>query len=207
LILGNRTSLEDHFTTGHIPLVKKLGRTDSASRFEFQSRMLGSDRRPIHVEIQEDNSSKSVTLYQREHDKTIFELWPYDEYLKQETRRQDAAPSFFTTEDLSYFSSVAGLKFKTITPAFDEIGDTLSKHGAVLKTAHWADRMREFGLTTEYRKDWQRREVIRYYTWARVFPAKKSPDVFFTIGVGSRMDDVKGRQTARRTSSNNLLID
>lgn len=92
---------------------------------------------------------------------------------------------------MSYFSSVVGRKFKRDDPEFSNIGDELVNRGVHAKTAYWASLMRAYGLHTEFRNDWQINRLIRYYTWARVFPSAKSPKVFYTIGVGSRFTEDK----------------
>ncbi len=196
LILGSRVSMEDHFKMNYVPLARSLKRTSSLSRFEFASRMLTENKSVIAVDIQEETRHKTTSkgsVYVRQRDQDIFSLWPYDEYVKQEKKRRETAPPFFTKNDIDYFTSVAGKKFKSPSDDFIAIGEELTKRGVVLKTAYWAQLMRESGYATEFRQDWQAQKTIRYYTWARVFPGKKSPNVFFTIGAGSRLDEVKGQ--------------
>ena len=41
--------------------------------------------------------------------------------------------------------------------------------------------------------DWKFKGIIQTYSWARVFPAKKSPKIFFTIGVGTHSDNSGGQ--------------
>lgn len=104
---------------------------------------------------------------------------------------------FFKPPDLEYFSSVIGKRFKKTDPEFNQIGNVLTDEGVYAKTAHWAELISEFGFPIKFSNNWQISGIIRSYTWARIYlPGYEQTNVYFTIGVGSRITkDEKYRTT------------
>ncbi|MEP0936527.1 MAG: hypothetical protein ABJH44_05615 [Balneola sp.] len=95
---------------------------------------------------------------------------------------------FFHASDLEYFSSVIGKKFQRGDQAFDEIGRKLKDDGVFAKTAFWAKLIGEEGYVAETSFYWQISGIIRKYTWGRIYiPGTENRQVFFTVGVGSRL--------------------
>ena len=152
LLAPRHVSIDDHFKLGHTPFAKSIKRTNDLSQFEFKSYLLSVLHDPIKIEIQKDNQAKSKTTYDRGHEATIFDIWPYEAHHEEEQKKLSSAPQFFTPEDLAYFSSVAGTKPKRYGSEFMEIAERLTRNGIFDKTAYWAQKMREFGFTAEFRK-------------------------------------------------------
>ena len=178
-------TLEDHFKMGYTPYLNQVSRSDHKSIFQFQSDMIGKDSPTSRIRIIENNDAKPSEHYAIEHDESIFELWDDTE---------NAAPldnvAFFTEEDLRHFSSVIGRQFSRGSVEAGELKESLAEQGVFAKTEHWAQLLKGKGFVTEFRYDWQHSGRVRGYTWARVFaPDLKTPDVFFTVGVGSRLSE------------------
>lgn len=188
LLPAGKVTLEDHFKLRHKPILNIMSRTERKSIFEFQSQMLGKDSPVCRVRIIRDNEAEPSEHYAREFDESIFELWSIED--DEQPNRNDEEPPFFTEADLKYFSSVVGKQFTGASTEADELKKNLAESGVFAKTDYWAKLLKKKGLVTEFRYDWQFSGRVRDYSWARVYlPELKSPDVFFTIGVGSRLSE------------------
>ncbi|MEQ9412802.1 MAG: hypothetical protein RIF39_03175, partial [Cyclobacteriaceae bacterium] len=182
LLTKGKTTIEDHFKMGYTPFLRSNSRSELKSIFEFQSDMVDRTLPPSRVRIIRDDDAKPSVHDAREYHASIFEI-----FADEDERVEIDELSFFTTEDLTYFSSVIGKQFSKGDNEVELIRSNLTESGVFAKTHYWATLLKSKGFETEFRYDWQHSGRIRTYTWARVFlPELKTPIVFFTVGVGSR---------------------
>lgn len=178
-------TLDDHFKMGYVPYLNQISRSTHKSIFQFQSDMVEKDSPASRIRIVETIDANPSEHYAIDHDESIFELW---DGADDAVHLGDVA--FFTEADLRHFSDVIGKQFSRGSLEAIELKERLAEQGVFAKTEHWAQLLRQKGFVTEFRYDWQHSGRVRGYTWARVFlPDLKTPDVFFTVGVGSRLSE------------------
>lgn len=97
---------------------------------------------------------------------------------------------FFSKQDFDYFKNVLDTKITSKHPKWLQIRTLLTTDGVFGKTKYWAELFRESKYSISYRNDCQFSGKIRKYTWAKIFlKGYEHSDIFFTVGVGSRLDN------------------
>jgi hypothetical protein len=97
---------------------------------------------------------------------------------------------FFTKEDFEYYASVINDKVTSKSPNWLDVRHQLTKRGVFAKTGFWAKQFRDRGYKVEFRNDCQFSGKLRHYTWAKIYlKGQENTNVFFTIGVGSRLQE------------------
>jgi len=102
---------------------------------------------------------------------------------------------FFTQQELDFFATLKNQPYKKSSSEHQKIGSELKSTGVYAKTRYWANLHKDKGYTINTKDQWQTSGYFRSYTWAKILlPGVDNKQVFFTIGVGSRLS--KGKQEA-----------
>jgi hypothetical protein len=92
-------------------------------------------------------------------------------YAKAENHVQAEAPTditFFTAEDLTYFSTVRGIRVASGTKNFQELETALTETGVFAKTYYWGQLLAKQGYELEFNHEWNKSGKIKQSTEARI---------------------------------------
>lgn len=96
---------------------------------------------------------------------------------------------FFTQQDFNFFSGLRKLPYRAENPEHKELGRKLADDSVFGKTKYWAQLLQTKGYEVITSMRWQKSGYFSSYTWARIMlHSARNTKVFFTIGVGSRMN-------------------
>lgn len=90
--------------------------------------------------------------------------------------------NFFSEDELEFFHSVKGKKFKSGSEEAEILRDKFSS--LLFKTEHWSKKLLPEGYSYKFNYRWQYSGVVDYYFWSRIFKGGwNTKGIFFTIGV------------------------
>jgi len=90
--------------------------------------------------------------------------------------------NFFQEDEIEFFHSVAGKKFKSGSEDAEILRDKFSS--LLYKTEHWTKKLLPEGYGQKFTYRWQYSGVVDYYFSSRIFKREWSnKGIFFTIGV------------------------
>lgn len=101
---------------------------------------------------------------------------------------------FFTKKNFEQFSNLIDTQFVRNTSQAEQIKNVLTNNGVFDKTEYWAKLIERNGFSVEGKMMWQFSGRIRRYSWAKVYlKGFENTDIYFTIGVGSRLIEDSSR--------------